>query len=148
MMLTLNTAKSMGVANRLDPDESIAGGAGYLRALIDKLPERITDPDRTWLALAAYNLGYGHLEDARIITQRQGGDPDNWHNVKERLPLLSKKKWYKNTRHGFARGYEAKHFVRNIRRYYNTLVQLTQPQDESVPDVKLVDALLIDSPVL
>jgi membrane-bound lytic murein transglycosylase F len=148
MMLTLNTAKSMGVANRLDPDESIAGGAGYLRALIDKLPERITDPDRTWLALAAYNLGYGHLEDARIITQRQGGDPDNWHNVKERLPLLSKKKWYKNTRHGFARGYEAKHFVRNIRRYYNTLVQLTQPQDESAPDVKLVDALLIDSPVL
>jgi len=148
MMLTINTAKSMGVKNRLDPDESIMGGAGYLRNLMDKLPDRITEPDRTWLALAAYNVGYGHLEDARIITDKQGGDPDNWHNVKERLPLLSKKKWYKNTRYGYARGYEAKHFVRNIRRYYNTLVQLTQPQPDVEPDLKLVDALLIDSPVL
>jgi len=145
MMLTLNTAKTMGVDNRLDPDKSIAGGATYLRSLIDKLPTRISDPDRTWLALAAYNLGYGHLEDARVITQRQGGDPDNWHNVKERLPLLSKKKWYKNTKFGFARGYEAKIFVRNIRRYYNTLVQLTQPQSPLEPELKLVDAIPTDS---
>jgi membrane-bound lytic murein transglycosylase F len=148
MMLTLNTAKSMGVNNRLDPDESIMGGAGYLRSLMDILPDRITEPDRTWFALAAYNIGYGHLEDARVMTEKQGGDPDNWHNVKEILPLLSKKKWYKKTRHGYARGYEAKHFVRNIRRYYNTLVQLTQPQPATEPDFKLVDALLIDSPVL
>ena len=148
MMLTQDTAKTVGVDNRLDPDKSIVGGASYLRSLIDKLPKRITEPDRTWLALAAYNLGYGHLEDARVITQRQGGDPDNWHNVKERLPLLSKKKWYKNTKFGFARGYEAKIFVRNIRRYYNTLVQLTQPPPASVPDLKLVDAVPIDSPAL
>lgn len=148
MMLTLNTAKTMGVGNRLDPAKSIAGGANYLRTLINKLPKRITEPDRTWLALAAYNLGYGHLEDARIITQRQGGDPDSWHNVKERLPLLSKKKWYKNTKFGFARGYEAKIFVRNIRRYYNTLVQLTQPQPPTEPELKLVDAIPTDSPAL
>lgn len=147
MMLTLNTAETMGIDNRLDPDASIAGGAGYLRVLIDKLPQRITEPDRTWLALAAYNLGFGHLEDARILTQRQGGDPDNWHNVKERLPLLSKKKWYRNTKFGFARGYEAKLFVNNIRRYYNTLVQLTQPAPPE-PDLKLVDALPTDSQAL
>lgn len=148
MMLTLNTAETMGIDNRLDPEASITGGAGYLRTLINKLPRRITEPDRTWLALAAYNLGFGHLEDARILTQRQGGDPDSWHNVRERLPLLSKKKWYKNTKFGFARGYEAKIFVRNIRRYYNTLVQLTQPQPPTVPELKLVDALPTDSPAL
>ena len=148
MMLTLDTAKTLGVDNRLDPDKSITGGASYLRALIDKLPKRIAEPDRTWLALAAYNLGFGHLEDARVITQRQGGDPDDWHSVKERLPLLSKRKWYKNTRFGFARGYEAKLFVRNIRRYYNTMVQLTQPQPASEPDLKLVDMVPTDSQAL
>ncbi|RMF13974.1 MAG: membrane-bound lytic murein transglycosylase MltF, partial [Gammaproteobacteria bacterium] len=125
MMLTLPTARDLGIKNRLNPAQSIWGGARYFRSLKSRIPERIPDPDRTWFALAAYNVGLGHLEDARKITQMQGGDPDKWVDVKERLPLLQQKKWYKKTRHGYARGWEPVHYVQNIRRYYDVLTWMT-----------------------
>src|SRR5215470_8946490 len=78
MMLTSDTADRMGLNDRLDPRQSILAGANYLQELKDSLPSRITEPDRTWLALAAYNIGLGHLEDARVLTQRRGGNPDLW----------------------------------------------------------------------
>ncbi len=121
MMLTLGTARQMGIKSRLDVEQSIRGGAKYFKQMIDKMPARIPSPDRTWFALAAYNVGFGHLNDARIITQKQGGDPDRWVEVKERLPLLKQKKYYKNTKYGYARGDEPVHYVDNIRRYYDTL---------------------------
>ena len=126
MMLTLDTAKSLGVENRIDPEQSIRGGTVYLKTLMAKIPERIAEPDRTWMAIAAYNVGFGHLEDARIITQKQGGDPDNWLEVKQRLPLLSRKEWFKQTKFGYARGVEPVLFVERVRKYYHTLIQLTQ----------------------
>lgn len=122
MMLTRNTAKALGVKDRTDPQESIYGGAKYFIQRFESLPERIQNPDRLWMALAAYNVGLGHLEDARKITEQQGGNPDLWSDVKQRLPLLSKKKYYKHTRHGYARGYEPVRYVENIRNYYNILV--------------------------
>jgi peptidoglycan lytic transglycosylase F len=146
MMLTQVTAKQLGISNRLDPQQSIEGGARYLHSLTIRLPERISEPDRTWFALAAYNVGFAHLEDARVLTQRDGGNPDLWEEVKLRLPLLSMKKWYRKTRHGYARGYEPVKFVAKIRKYYNVLVQLTQ--DHQKPAPQIVDAVIIDSPVL
>lgn len=122
MMLTDKTMRLLGLKDHADPEQSIAGGARYLRLLKDRLPERIAEPDRTWLALAAYNVGYGHLEDARVITQRRGGDPDKWIDVKETLPLLTQKQWYSQTRNGYARGYEPVRYVENIRSYYDILV--------------------------
>ena len=122
MMLTHNTADFVGIHNRLDVQQSIHGGAKYLRYLIDKIPKRITDPDRTWMALAAYNVGYGHLEDARILTQNRGGNPDQWIAVRKTLPLLAQRKWYQHTKHGYARGNEPVVFVDNIRNYYELLV--------------------------
>ena len=122
MMLTSATAKQMGVEDRTDTAQSISGGARYLRRVEKKLPERIQEPDRTWMALAGYNVGFGHLEDARILTQRNGGDPDKWSDVKQHLPLLTQKKYYKTVRHGFARGKEPVHYVDNIRSYYDLLV--------------------------
>ena len=121
MMLTLPTAKQMGVKSRLDPEQSIAGGAKYFKNLIDRIPDRIPFPDRMWFALASYNVGFGHVNDARIITQRQGGDADRWVDVKSRLPLLKQKKYYKTVKYGYARGDEPVHYVENIRRYYHTL---------------------------
>ncbi|HEY9199774.1 MAG TPA: membrane-bound lytic murein transglycosylase MltF [Gammaproteobacteria bacterium] len=122
MMLTHNTMRLLGLSDRVDPEQSILGGARYLRLLKDRLPERITEPDRTWLALAAYNVGYGHLEDARVLTQKRGGDPDKWIDVKDVLPLLTQKQWYSQTRNGYARGYEPVRYVENIRSYYDILV--------------------------
>ena len=121
MMLTLPTAREMGIKNRLDATESLRGGARYFNKILSRIPESVEDPDRTWFALAAYNVGMGHLEDARVITQQRGGDPNKWADVKENLPLLRKKRWYKDTQHGYARGDEPVSYVQNIRHYYNVL---------------------------
>lgn len=123
MMLTLETAKEMNVSNRLDPLQSLEGGVAYFLKLRSRLPKRITDPDRTMLALAAYNVGYGHLEDARILTARHGKNPDLWADVREYLPLLTKKKYYSTVKYGYARGYEPVIYVDNIR-YYKSYFQL------------------------
>ena len=124
MMLTRTTAKYIGINNRLDAEESIKGGARYFRMVHDRIPERIPEPDRTWFALASYNVGYGHLEDARRLTESAGRNPDRWMDVKEFLPLLAKKEWYSKTRFGYARGHEPVTYVQNIRRYYDVLARV------------------------
>ncbi|HEY1027703.1 MAG TPA: membrane-bound lytic murein transglycosylase MltF [Pseudomonas sp.] len=130
MMLTQRTAQSVGVSNRLDPRQSIEGGARYFIQVHQQLPESIAEPDRTWFALAAYNVGGGHLEDARKLTEAEGLDPNKWADVQKILPRLAQKQWYSKTRYGYARGGEPVHFVRNIRRYYDILTWVTQPQLE------------------
>ncbi len=132
MMLTEDTARRVGVEDRLDPRSSILGGARYLREVHSKVPERIPEPDRTWLALAAYNVGFGHLEDARILTQRQGGDPDSWNDVRQRLPLLAQERWYLQLRNGYARGWEPVRFVDNITNYRDLLVWMTGDPDNAL----------------
>ncbi|MBT6578631.1 MAG: transglycosylase SLT domain-containing protein, partial [Cellvibrionales bacterium] len=104
-----------------DPDQSLRGGAYYFNNLKGRLPARIIEPDRTWFALAAYNVGFGHLEDARVITQKRGDDPNSWYDVKQSLPLLTQKKWHSKTRYGYARGYEPVQYVQHIRHYQNVL---------------------------
>jgi len=146
MMLTKDAAKDIGITDREDPEQSIRGGAKYLANMIQRIPERIPEPDRTWLGLAAYNVGLGHLEDARILTQKNKGDFDRWVDVKENLPLLSKKKWFQQTRYGYARGREPVRYVENVRTYYDILVWLTEQEalDAAVPQ----EAPQFDSPAL
>ncbi|MGY5450108.1 membrane-bound lytic murein transglycosylase MltF [Agarivorans sp. MS3-6] len=131
MMLTLPTAKSVGVTNRLDPEQSIKGGAEYLQKLINRVPDSVIADDKIWFALVSYNIGFGHMLDARRITRIQGGDPDAWIDVKENLPLLMRKKWYQQTRYGYARGQEAYNYVNNIRQYYQSLLWLDAQKKES-----------------
>jgi len=121
MMLTSETADRLNVVDRLDPRESIRGGARYLAMLRDQLPERIGEPDRTWMALAAYNVGMGHLEDARRLAQKLGKDPDAWGDIKEVLPLLAKSRYAEQLRLGYARGGEARMLTENVRIYYDIL---------------------------
>lgn len=121
MMLTLDTAEFVGIKNRLDPEQSIHGGAKYLSQQINRLPDSIPDNEKVWFALASYNIGYGHLMDARRITSMKKQNPNSWADVKENLPLLHQKKWYKKTRYGYARGREAQHYVNNIRQYQKSL---------------------------
>ncbi len=144
MMLTQATAKQLGVEDRSDPRASILGGARYLRLVEEKLPDRIPEPDRLFLTLAGYNVGFGHLEDARVLSQRLGGDPDKWADVKKALPLLSDSKYHKTLKHGYARGSEPVNYVDNVRSYYDLLTwengrleagseELTPPEDLSAP---------------
>ena len=122
MMLTQRTARQLGVTNRLDPEQSIEGGARYFIRLRERIPDRIPEPDRTWMALAAYNMGMAHLEDVRILTQKQGGNPDAWADVNKRLNYLSQEKYYSQMKYGYARGFEAKQYVENIQSYYEILM--------------------------
>jgi len=139
MQLTSVTAGDYDVTNRTDAEQSVRGGGEYIGKLIRQFPKRIKNPDRTWMALAAYNVGYGHVEDARKITEQQGGNPDLWLDVKKRLPLLTKKRWYKKTRFGYARGRETVNYVARIRMFYDILERMdqgktkTRKRDDIVP---------------
>ncbi len=121
MMLTADTAQAMGIKDRDDPQQSIFAGARYLAQVRQMIPDRIPEPDRTWLTIAAYNVGFGHLEDARIITQALGKDPDSWTEVRERLPLLAQGRWYTHAKRGYARGWEPVQFVDRIQRFLTLL---------------------------
>ncbi|MDQ4622394.1 membrane-bound lytic murein transglycosylase MltF [Vibrio cholerae] len=143
MMLTLPTARSVGVSDRLDPEQSIRGGVEYLRRMMERVPDSISEHEKIWFALASYNIGYGHMMDARRLTKSQGADPDSWADVKDRLPQLQQKKYFTQTRYGYARGDEARNYVENIRRYYQSIIgHLEQRQlatgDESIEDLTVI----------
>jgi len=123
MMLTLPTARQLGIGNRLDAKTNIFAGARYLAQLRARLPSSIQEPERTWMLLAAYNMGYGHLSDARLLAKRMGMDPDRWIDLEQVLPLLSQRKYYRRFKHGYARGYEALQYVERVRVYNDILRQ-------------------------
>jgi membrane-bound lytic murein transglycosylase MltF len=121
MQLTSNTATAAKVTDPADPRQSIFGGARYFGQVHAKIPAHVPEPDRTWFALAAYNIGYGHLEDARVLAQKAGRDPDSWQDVREFLPLLEQEAWYSRTENGYARGWEPVRYVDNVRGYRDML---------------------------
>ncbi len=123
MMLTQRTAESLGVSDRTDPYQSIVGGAKYLARMIKRVPETVAEEDRLRFALAAYNVGFGHLLDARKLADRLGKNPDIWPALKTVLPLLSQKKYYKQLKYGYARGTEPVRYVERIENYRDILEQ-------------------------
>ncbi len=137
MMLTPETASLMSIDNPMDAGQSIIGGSKWLwrmKRRIGKLSPDIPDADLTWMALAAYNMGYGHLLDARRITKERGANPDRWVDVKDSLALLTERRWYSKARWGYAKAGETRIYVRNIRNYYDILVWLEDgPEDYREP---------------
>jgi len=121
MMLTEGTADLMGVTDRLDPKQSIPAGAKYLLKLIDTIPERIPEPDRTYMALASYNIGYAHVEDARVLAKKLGLNPDSWADVKKTLVLLKNPEYYTTLKYGYASGGAPVIFVESVRSYQRIL---------------------------
>lgn len=121
MMLTEDTADLMGVTDRLDPKQSIPAGAKYLLKLKDTIPEDIPEPDRTYMALAAYNIGYAHVEDARVLAQKLKLNPDSWADIKKTLVLLNNPQYYENAKYGYASGGAPVIFVESIRSYQRIL---------------------------
>jgi membrane-bound lytic murein transglycosylase F len=132
MMLTEETAVRLQIKDRLDPRESILGGARYLALLKEAMSPRLAEPDRTYLALAAYNMGLGHLEDARILAERAGLNPDKWQDVRQVLPRLAEPEHFNRLKHGYARGFEAQRLVDNVRNYYDILTRMA-PREPAVP---------------
>ena len=134
MMLTDDTADRLQVKDRLDARQSIIGGASYFALLKEKLPPHVQEPDRTFLALGAYNQGMGHLEDARVVAQRSGLDPDKWQDVRQSLARLAEPETYNKLQHGYARGFEALQFVDSVRNYYDILERMA-PRGAETPGV-------------
>lgn len=144
MMLTRATAEYLKITDRVDPESSIFGGAEFFAEQRDRLPESVREPDRTWMALAAYNVGFLHVMDARRIVEWQDGDPDAWVDVSEALPLLARERWYSRVEYGYARGWEPVLYVNNIRNYYNIISWLTE--NEAQPsDIDTLEAANSDS---
>ena len=133
MMLTEATAAYLDIDDRVDPENSIFGGARYFVRQTERLPDSVEEPDRTWMALAAYNVGYNHLKSARMLVEWQGGDPDSWIDLRKALPLLAQRKWYSRLPTGYARGWEPVLYVNNIRAYYDILKWLTA--NEQAPEI-------------
>jgi membrane-bound lytic murein transglycosylase F len=158
MQITMDTAEYLRIRDRLDPIQSIYGAARYLQQLHERLPPEIPEPDRTWMTLAAYNIGFGHVMDVRRIVEQQNGNPNRWIDVREHLPLLTQPRWHRQTRHGYARGHEAVTYVGNIRTYYDMLTWITggplpaaiEAGEEAPPErkEKEKEPLNIISPVL
>ena len=134
MMLTLPTAKSLGVKSRLNPDENIMAGAKHFSNLLKTFNKEVKKPDRTWLALAAYNVGRGHLHDAQELARRMNKNPHLWSDLKKVLPLLSNKKYYKTLKYGYARGREPVKYVQRIRNYRDILANKLAPPKLATPD--------------
>jgi len=127
MMIMPRTARSLGLSDPFDARENIRAGARYLAELRGRIPGRIGEPDRTWMAIAAYNMGTGHLEDARVLTARQGGNPDLWVDVRARLTLLEEEFWYLQMKNGYARGWETQLMVDRVQQYL-TLIEAAETQ--------------------
>ena len=140
MMLTEETAERLQVKDRLDARDSILGGARYFALLKEQLPARILEPDRTWLALAAYNIGIGHLEDARVLAQRANLNPDKWQDVRQVIAKLAEPETFQSLRHGYARGGEAMQLVDNIRNYYDILARVESRDGPVMPGVAAAEA--------
>jgi len=140
MMLTRNTADSLGITDRLDAEQSIRGGAMYLSHMIEKVPDTVPDDEKIWFALTAYNMGYSHMLDARALTAKQQGNPDSWGDVKLRLPMLSQPRYYQQTTYGYARGQQAYNYVENIRRYEISLVGYLQEKEKKAAQQAIAHA--------
>lgn len=120
MQLTRNTAEEMGIDDRLDPEQSIMGGVKYLKKLYDRYDDA-EDPDRTLIALAAYNVGHGHVRDAQRMAMKRNLNPNSWSSLQQILPLLRHPRYYRETKHGYARGTEPVRYVNRILTYYDIL---------------------------
>lgn len=141
MMLTRNTAQSLGLTDRTDAEQSLNGGMRYLQDMMAKVPEAIPKEERIWFALAAYNMGYAHMLDAMALTKKQKGNPNSWSDVKQRLPLLSQKPYYSRLKYGYARGHEAYAYVENIRKYHISLVgYLSEQERKAAQEMAIAEA--------
>ncbi|WP_457745368.1 membrane-bound lytic murein transglycosylase MltF [Sulfurimonas sp.] len=128
MMLTLKTAKMLGVKSRLNPQQSVIGGTRHLKHMIKIVPKSVEDENRLKYALAAYNIGMGHVKDAMKLAKRLGLNPNVWSDLKIVLPLLSQKKYYRDLKFGYARGAEPVKYVEAIYNYKDILEKYEKEQ--------------------
>ena len=88
-----------------------------------RFSDEVKEPDLTYLALAAYNIGRAHMHDAQSLAREMGKSPYEWEDMKTVLPLLSDKSVYPKLKYGYARGHEPVRYVARIQTYSDVLVE-------------------------
>lgn len=122
MMLTANTAAHMGVEDRTNVPQSIRGGAAYYQQILNDLPPSVREPDRTWMALAAYNMGPAHVDRARAHALKAGDNADKWLVVSQHLRTMAQEA--RRSGRNIPVG-QALIYVQQVRRYYDSLLLAT-----------------------
>lgn len=115
------------IAQRLiaDPQLNLRVGAKYLRWLMERFDrDGIAQKEQIHFALAAYNVGLGHIHDARALAEQIGKNKSVWFdNVEAALRLKADPKWHEKTRLGFCRAAEPIQYVREIQGLYDLYVR-------------------------
>lgn len=118
MQLMPNTARRFGVNDITNPEENIRAGVRYIKWLDEVLRDRIPErEERVKFILASYNVGLGHILDARALARKYGEDPDQWTGGVDYFILNKSNPEYfldPVVRHGYARGYEPYRYVGDI----------------------------------
>ena len=118
MMLTQKTAKEVGITKRTDPKQSVMGGSIYFQSLLERFPESIPRQDKLWMTIAAYNLGFSYLKEARKKTLNANGNANSWTEICNTLILMAKEE---DNPSMTIRINEAIDYVQNVQLYYKTL---------------------------
>lgn len=117
------TGRELGFTDLHDPEENIHAGVKYMAQLVDRFDPKIPIDERMRFALASYNVGYGHVLDARRLARENGWNPDQWFGHVERaMKLLAKPAYYQRARYGFCRGGQPVHYVSNVQSFYDAYV--------------------------
>jgi membrane-bound lytic murein transglycosylase F len=144
MQILPRTARSLEIKDIYNPVENINGGVRYLRKLYDRF-DGADDTNRMLIALAAYNAGQGHVQDARNLAARKNLDPNSWESLAQTLPLLRYRKYYKDTKYGYCRGNEPVIYIKQILIYYDILkrqgIAYGEPQADEHSMQKMSPAL-------
>lgn len=121
MQLTQETAEHLGVEDRQDTQQSIWGGAKYLKMLLDRQPKGLPFREKLALALATYNVGPAHMLDAQKLAHKLGKNPYSWRDLSEVLPLLGDKDYLSELKYGPARGQEPVDYVHRVFAYLDLI---------------------------
>jgi len=120
-----STGAEMGFHRLRDVEQSTHAGVRYLAKLIGEFDESLDYRQRVRFALASYNAGRGHVDDARILAKAQGLDPDRWfQNVEKAMLLLQTPEHASRARHGYCRGVEPVRYVSEIQSRYDVYSRL------------------------
>ncbi|MFA0961420.1 transporter substrate-binding domain-containing protein [Roseivirga sp. BDSF3-8] len=134
MQLMPSTAETYGAKNLYNPNQSLKAGTKYIEFLQDMWLEKVADStERVKFVLASYNVGAGHVLDARALCRKYGKDPENWEDVEYYLVRKSKPKYFKDpvVNQGYCRGEEPAQYVRNILEYYDHYNRLTSSNQQA-----------------
>lgn len=125
MQVMPRTGLQLGFENLEDPEEGIHAGTKYMHQLIRRFDLEIPIQSRIHFALASYNVGYGHLLDARRLAREKGWDSNRWFgHVEQAMRLLSQPAYYERARYGYCRGGQPVHYVEKIQSLYDAYVEV------------------------